>query len=80
MQRLLTALALGFVMILGAGCVSDQQRADIGNNCQAIYNAAASLPPSPQVTAIEANAVAVGVAVEHPVAVPVTSTPAAPAH
>jgi len=54
------------IFILG-GCVSDQQRVDIGKNAQVIYNAATSLPPSPQVTAIQLNAAAIGNAVGWPV-------------
>lgn len=53
------------VLLTVSGCVSDQARADIGNSAQASYNAAASLPPSPQAAAIKVNQVAIGHAVGH---------------
>lgn len=51
-----------------AGCVSDQTRQDIDNSARAIDGAAASLPPSPQQTAIRENAAAISAAVGHPFA------------
>lgn len=62
-------LALPLLLALG-GCVSDQARQDIANSAQASYNAAASLPASPQAAAIEANQIAIGHAVGHDLAVP----------
>lgn len=56
-----------------AGCVSDQARQDIGNSAQASYNAAMSLPKSPQTAAIEANQIAIGHAVGHDLAVSVVT-------
>lgn len=58
-----TIIALSLCGIFLAGCLSDQTRENVGNSAQVIYNAAASLPASPQVTAIQANATAIGVAV-----------------
>ena len=65
-------LCLAAVLLL-CGCISDQTRADIGTVEQSTYNAAASLPPSPQVTAIEANAVTVAQAVGYPITLPTTA-------
>lgn len=67
----LAALAL-------SGCVSDQTRQDIANSAEASYNAAASLPSSPQRDAIEANQAAIAKAVGHPFATP-SPAPVAPA-
>lgn len=75
-MRLLT---LTTVFLALAGCMSDQQRADVQTSAQVSYNAAESLPPSPQTVAIEANQVAIGNAVGLPItqASPAPSTTAA---
>lgn len=63
-----TALAILLGMSLVA-CTGRQAERDIANSAQAIENAAASLPDSPQVRAIRANAQAIGKAVGHPLQV-----------
>lgn len=49
------------------GCVSTRSQQDIGAIEQGSYNAAESLPQSPQTVAIEANAVTVGEIVGQPI-------------
>lgn len=58
-------LALIFLPLAFAGCTGRQAEADIARSAQVIYNAAASLPESPQRRAIQANAFAIGHAVGH---------------
>lgn len=58
-----------------AGCLGPQGRTDASASQEAIYNAAASLPPSPQRTAIMANAAATADALGHPL--PEAAAPAA---
>ena len=72
-------LTLTTVFLALCSCTSDQQRADIQASAQTSYNAAVSLPPSPQTLAIEANQVAIGNAVGMPIttAAPAASTTAA---
>ena len=53
------------------GCISDQERLNISASAQQIYSAAASLPSSFQQQAIEANAIAIGIAVGYPITIPV---------
>lgn len=73
----LIALSLIVIVALAlSGCVSDQAREDIAHSAQAIDGAAASLPASPQQTAIRANAAAIATAVGHPL--PTTSAGVAP--
>jgi adenine deaminase len=67
MKQTLLLLALPL-----AGCVSDQTRQDTANSAAVIYNAAASLPATPQQVAIEANAAAIANAMSHPLTVTAT--------
>jgi hypothetical protein len=67
---------LFIIPLLLCGCVSSRSQQDIGQIEQATYNAAASLPPSPQTAAIEANAVTVSQIVGAPITT-VSSTAAA---
>jgi hypothetical protein len=55
-------------LLLAAGCVSDRAQKDIADSAAVIYNAAESLPPSPQRAAIQANAKAIGHALGNEVA------------
>ncbi len=68
MRRTVLSLAL-LVAIAAAltGCMRDQQTVDVGELAQAAYNAAASLPPSPQRTAIMATQVQIAETVGHPI-------------
>jgi hypothetical protein len=57
-------------------CTSARQEQDVGGLSQATYNAAASLPQSPQTQAIMANSVAIAGLVGQPIST--VSTTAAP--
>lgn len=61
---LLLLLILAPLLCLG-GCISDQARSDIADSQAVIDGAAATLPDSPQVQAIRANARATAHAVGH---------------
>jgi hypothetical protein len=66
----LPGMCIAFACLLFlSGCLNDQTRANIGASAQVIYNAAESLPVSAQVTAIQANAAAIGKAVGHEVTI-----------
>ena len=66
MRTVFLAILLVAVLLL-AGCVSDTRLQDASALQQRSYNAAASLPPSPQTTAIMANAVTTGELVGYPI-------------
>ena len=59
-------LALILLPLAFAGCASDRACSDIAASAAVIYNAATSLPDSPQTKAIRANAQAIATAVGHP--------------
>lgn len=58
-------LPLLLVALAFTGCTGRQAESDIARSAQVIFNAAASLPDSPQRRAIQANAFAIGHAVGH---------------
>jgi uncharacterized protein YcfL len=68
MRRL--ALLLLLLPLVCVGCVSRQAETDIANSAAAIDAAAQSLPDSPQIKAIRANAQAIATAVGHPLVKP----------
>lgn len=65
MRTAVMALMLCALLLL-SGCVSDRAAQGMSQSAQIIANAAAALPPSPEVTAIEANATAIGIASGYP--------------
>lgn len=66
---------LPILLLALAGCVSDQQRADIANVQQAMHGAAESLPPSPQRSVILAGTESTAAAVGHPIPTTPGATP-----
>ena len=61
------ALLLIPLLAMAGGCVSDATRQDVSDLAQASYNAAASLPLTPQAQAIKDAQQAIGDAMGHPI-------------
>lgn len=63
---IIAALLLTVLVLAGCSTIGDKTQGDCNASLQSSYNAAESLPPSPQTAAIEANQVAVAAAIGAP--------------